>query len=84
MDSEDPMDAVETLGACLGMKILSSVVAGAPSTFEIMLRGPKEELETLKIPPTLYMYSLNGMLSMYHVFYAPWKDKDILHQVRVP
>ena len=58
------------MGACLGFTLLSSKMSGAPNKFEICLH----EDEDLPYPPTMYMYSLDGKLKMYHTFYEPWKE----------
>ena len=36
------------------------------------------EEEDLPHPPVLLLYSLDGKINLYHSFYVPWKEKNIL------
>ena len=78
-DDNETMEPEDCISNVIGMKILHSKMAGAPNLIDIKLRGKKEEEEELNMPPILYMYTLDGFLRMYQVFYAPWKNQDTLH-----
>ena len=55
---------------------MSSKLEGSPETMTVTIH----EEEDLPHPPVLLLYSLDGKISMYHSFYVPWKEKDILRE----
>ena len=73
----ETLDAVSTLGCCLGFTLLMSKLENAPDTFEVTLA----EEEEVCWPPTLLLMQLDGTVKYWQCFYTKWKNVDLLAPV---
>ena len=69
----EPMDAMETLGACLGFDFLRTRMAGVSETLTMTLIDDEGE-EDLPYPTTMLFYSLDGKFKQYHLFTRAWRN----------
>lgn len=78
-ETDEVMDAIDTLGLCLGFKFLRTKMHGAPESinYQIIIdEGP----EDLPYPVTLLIYSLNGIIKQNWLFTTDWRKTSLLQK----
>ena len=71
------LDAIETLGSCLGMCLYQSKMNGSDEKIEVeLVKG--EEDEMIYYPPLLFLMQLDGSVRYWKVCYGRWKDANLL------
>ena len=63
-DTEDFMEPTDTLGLCLGFKMLRTKMQGAPERIDKLIVIDEGD-ENLPYPVTMLLYSLNGIIKQY-------------------
>ena len=49
----------------------------------ILNKAEAQDVDEIPIPPTLYIYSLDGKIKMFNAFFRDWTKDDLLREPKL-